>query len=218
MTLPWTSCRFDNAAAHVVGGGGGVTTSSGAEIDTTGADLLVMAIADYQAGPGLTISDSKANTWHPLTSYAVTGSSRIKLYWSVPTSVGSGHNFAGASGGGTYPALALAAFSGSNASPFDVEAGASGTSSTASAGSGITPSQGQELIIAAVSINANTASSINSSFIIPTEAPARAYVPGTAFGVAIAYKIQTAAAAVDPDWTLSGSADWAAAIASFKDL
>jgi hypothetical protein len=190
------------------------TSVQTAGINAVGSDLFVMAVGDLSSSPEGTVSDSKLNTWHPLTDVPQ-GDARMRLYWSTPAATEASHTFA-YSGSSTYPSIAVLVFSGSHATPNDAEATGTGTSSTASAGSGITPTQNNELVIAAVGYSANTVSSISSSFIITADAPVIAFGGGSHFGVAIAYKIQTAAAAVDPDWTLSGSADWAAAIASFK--
>lgn len=179
-------------------------------VDTTGADFFVMVVADYEGGPARTVSDNKGNTWNPLTDVAVVGDTRARLYWSKPTSVGSGHTFQDIS---DFCSIVVAAFSGVHATPADVEATGTGSSSTASAGAGITPTQNNELVIAAVGIGGGSVSSINSGFTIVDSV---AYGGGTHYGVSLAYKIQTSAAAVDPDWTLSGSSAWAAAIASFK--
>jgi hypothetical protein len=201
---------IDSASASSVDAAVAVTTSD--LINTTGADLLIILVSNYAAGALATPADSKSNTWTALTT-AANSISRAKLYYSKPTTVGASHSVSVTA---DYSSIYFAAFSGSHVTPFDVEATGSGNSATASAGSGITPSQGQELIIAGVSVHNNSIASINSSFsILESKAP----VGGLAFAGALAYKIQTTAVAEDPDWTISGgSDDWAATIASFKDL
>jgi hypothetical protein len=203
--------------SHVSAGSpdGNNVSTSGSVIDTTGANLLILVVADYEAGSSPTPADNKANTWTSLTAAVKTGSSRAHIFYSKPTSVGTSHFFEDTTAGGSYCSIAVAAFSGSTATPFDVEAGGNGTSSTASAGSGITPSQNGELIIAGVSIGAGSVSSIDSGF---TSIESQSYGASTHFGIALAYKLQTSAAAVDPNWSLSGSADWAAVLASFKGV
>lgn len=191
-----------------------VTTAA---IDTTGADFLIIFSSDYSAAAARVISDNKGNTWNALTDVSTGASTRGRIYWSKPTSVGVGHTFSN-SGTTGFPSIFVAAFKNVNVTPFDVEAFDNDPigSTTASAGSGVTPTQDNELIIAGVSLGAGDISSINSGFTIVD-----ATVPfGTAnnFGGGLAYKIQTTAAVVDPDWTLSTSSSWSAVIASFKKV
>jgi hypothetical protein len=233
MTLPWGSSRFDQAAAHVVGGGiapgswglinhiaKGSPDSANVDttptpINTTGADLLVAIVGSYSGGSVDGFSDTVGaalhNSWTPLTSYTV-GSTRATLYWSTPTHVGSDHIFT-VFGTSSYCCLTVAVFSGSHASPFDVQAGGGATSATASAGSGITPTQNSELIIAGVSINGASVSSIDPGFSIIDGV---SFSSGVHLGCSLAWGTQTAAVPVNPNWALSGSTDWSAAIASFK--
>jgi hypothetical protein len=87
----------------------GATTPS---IDTTGATLLVLNVSDFTGGPGVTISDSKGNTWTALTAYTNTaGQMRERLYYAWNATVGSGHTFTSA-GTGVYTTIAVASFSG----------------------------------------------------------------------------------------------------------
>jgi hypothetical protein len=187
-----------------------VTTSA---IDTTGATFIVVCVADYVGAVAGTVSDSKSNSWTPRTSYDDASFPRVRLYYSAVTSVGTGHTFT-LTGSGNFPAIGVAAFSGSPASsPFDVENGGSGNNNAPSAGTGITPSQDNELIIAGVCQIGGTIDSINSSFNI---VGSPIVFGGNTFGNGIAYLIQTTATAVDPDWHISNPGQWAATIASFK--
>src|SRR3990167_1389615 len=83
-------------------------------IDTTGATLLVLGIASYAAvGPG-TISDSKSNTWVATgVSQAISGATRVDVYYVKSPTVGSGHTFSGGATGG-YPSVFVVSFSGTN--------------------------------------------------------------------------------------------------------
>lgn len=202
--------------AHTAKSSGSGNSVESDAIDTTGADFLVLAVADYAVSNSRSISDNisgvpTGNTWHALTD-ADDGTLRVTIYWCKPSSVGPGHTFLD-TGTFAFPAIAVAAFSGAHATPFDVQAIGNATSATASAGSGITPTQSGELIIAAVGVGVGSIPSINSGFTI---SDARDYSDGLALGVGLAYLLQTTAAPVDPDWTLSGSSPWVAAIASFK--
>src|SRR5215204_4614006 len=172
------------------------STFASSPIDTTGADLIVVGVA-CSPGSEPIITDSKGNTWIQLTSY--TGGVRSVIWYSRPTSVGSGHIFT-ATGPSTYASITIAAFSGSVALPFDAQNGATGTGAVASASSGITPSQNDSLVVANVATDTVTPSSIGGGFTALAAIPAGSY-----YNNRLAYLIQTTAALADPDWSLSGS-------------
>jgi hypothetical protein len=108
----------------------------------------------------------------------------------------------------------VAAFSGVIASsPFDVENGTGSSSASSLQPGSIMPSQNNKLVIAAVaSGNNGSPFSINGGFTKNEDEPGA----GNTFDVAMAYLIQTSAAAANPTWTASATVDIAAAIASFK--
>lgn len=190
--------------------GGDVTTVTSDAIDTSGATFIAIAIAHYSSPHG-TLSDSKGNSWNARTTYG-SGSYFITEHWCRPTTVGSGHTFTVASAGGTYPAIAIMAFSGGDATPYDTENGvASGSFTTLQPGS-ITPSQNNCLVVSAISWSAATTCSINGGFSTPQ------FVKNVSGGqwVGQSYLIQTTAAAANPTWTLDGLNAGSAAIASFK--
>jgi hypothetical protein len=199
------------AIAFVSGSVAGSPDSTGVvvTINTTGANFLVAAISDYGATTMGPLIDEKSNTWVPLTTYS-DGVSRIRMFYSVPTSVGSGHTLhAGASG--TYPSLAFAAFSGVNAAPFDKEAGTTGNS-TAPAGWSVTPAVGNSLVVSAMGTVGGTGTAIGGSTIIGSLANSG----GLYLGIGLAYSIQATTAAVNPTWTLSAGGQWSATNAVFK--
>ena len=187
-----------------------------AAINTTGADLIVAAISNSAAsGGGTGLNDSKGNTWIPLTLYnGTTGA--IRMWYTVPTTVGSGHTFSVNAGGAlTYSGLMVAAFSGAISTPFDAQNGSFGTSTAPTAGT-ITPAAANSLVVAAVqAMNTVTISAIGGGFTMLTPLPPGG---GPHFIGALAYLVQTTAVAANPTWTTSASADWAAAIASFKSF
>ncbi len=182
-----------------------------ADIDTTGADLLVImeTIDDlYNTDP----TDSKTNTWTQLTSYTQTNV-RVRVWYSVPTSVGSGHNFTAP--GAPFGSLFVAAFKGAlQTAPNDQQNGANGFVNTLQPGS-ITPSEANELIVTVLGINAaGVPISINSGF---TElGPEIDFGAADHYGGQMAYLIQTAAAAVNPTWTRTDTNGCAATQVSFK--
>ncbi len=194
--------------------GASVTTAA---IDSTGANFLVVAVADYGAVSPGTVTDSKGNTWSILTSYTeLSDSDRICLFYSKPTSVGSGHTASYAAGGVGYPSVGFAAFKNVGAAPFDKQVGATG-SSPAPAGGWITPASDNSLIIAA-QINLAATDAVGSGFsMVAAPIPLLA---AQHYGLGMAYLIQTAASAVNPVWTThivpSGDQGWAATNAVFK--
>lgn len=190
----------------------GFTSSS---IDTTGASLLVLVLASYQAATEPTISDSKSNSWSQRTAYN-DGTDRIRILYVANPTVGTGHTFT-VTGSATYPAIAASSWSGvKTASPYDVENGGNGTITTSAATGSVTPSEDGELLIAAVSNDqpgAPGSPTVNNSFTI---LDSTVNVDSQAFGLAVAYRVQATAAAINPTITWTASADYAAAIASFK--
>ncbi len=194
-----------------IGSTDGTTAGPTSSIDTTGATLLICSLV----GGNLTIgmSDSKGNTWTALTSQdSGSGVTNTILYVKNPT-VGTGHTFTFNSGG-SVPAIAVAAFSGADTtSPFDIQNGnPSGSGTTIQPGS-ITPNNNNELIITGLVMRLTETASIDSGFTITDQV---ALAGGLNYGVALAYKIQTTAIAVNPTWTITLASSSAATIASFK--
>lgn len=193
------------------GANGGATGS----IDTTGATLLVVLIADYRGGTGFSLSDSKGNSWTALTQQTTSGGlvGRCQIHYCVPTSVGSGHTFT-YSGSGGYPIIMAMAFSGTHATtPFDAENGAVTTTGTTIQPGSLTPSENNEVVVTVVSENNGTAPTIDSGY---TVAQSGAASGGNNVAGGAAYIIQTTASATNPTWTIGASADAAAASACFK--
>lgn len=185
----------------------GVTTGA---IDTTGANLLIIAMA-CDTAYSTTPTDSKGNTWTQLTSYT-TAVVRVRIYYCIPTSVGTSHTFSASGSIAGY--IMGAAFSGAaSSSPADQQSGANSIASTLQPGS-ITPSEDNELIFSVLGFGAaGTPVSINSSFIELGEGD---FVSGESYGCGFAYLIQTTAAAVNPTWTRTNSDHLVVTQASFK--
>ena len=187
--------------ASVAGDG---TTSA---INTTGADLIVLVVAGGSFT--LTATDSKSNTWTGLTQRHHTSDNDGRLLYCYAPTVGSGHTFTAPH---TYETVAVLAFSGAKTSPFDTENGNIG-SSPLSTGS-ITPSEDNCVVVAGFGLGGNCNTfSIDGSF---TGLTSNTAVSGSTYGAAIAYLIQTTAAAANPALTYSGGGGGNAMIASFK--
>lgn len=177
------------------------TTSA---IDTTGATFLILAMASYTGAGAPTVTDSKSNSWTALTARTI-GGSRMQLFYSFPSSVGSGHTFSESVN--NYTGFAVAAFSG--VTTYDAENGA-GVNSTATPQTGsITPASAGLLVAALSLVSGESASSIDNSFTITDS-----IVGGVDFGLALAYKIGHTGA-VNPAFTKSSTGESALAIASF---
>lgn len=197
------------SAAPGINGG---TTGS---IDTTGADLLIVVIAEFDGGTHTAPSDSKGNTWLELTTQADRGAQSTVFYAVNPT-VGSGHTFTYAEAS-TYPAISAMAFSGANtSSPFDVENGATAASGTSIQPGSVTPNEDDELLVSGVCADSgnDTGMGIDSSFLLELSDP---YGGGNNMGGYAAYKIQTTAGAENPTWSWTGgNLESTAVIATFK--
>ena len=105
-----------------------VTTDA---IDTTGADLIVINTATFiTSDRGVAVTDSKGNTWTPLTQYDGSDST-TRLYYSLNPTVGTGHTFTATSTGTVavvYPSIQVSAWSGAHdTASYDVENGATGS-------------------------------------------------------------------------------------------
>lgn len=194
------------------GANGGSTSA----IDTTGATLIVVLTAEYLGGIGHSVSDSKGNTWTPLTQQQAGAGlySRVRIYYTIPTSVGSGHTFT-FSGSGGHPVIMVQAFSGTKSSgAFDAENGASTNSAGTLSPGSITPSEDNCVVTQLVcNDNLGAMASIDGSYVVSDSTGA---VGGTNVAGTAAYKVQTTATATNPTWTLGGTADAAAAAACFK--
>jgi hypothetical protein len=183
-----------------------------AAIDTTGADIIFLATATFGAQ---TPTDSASNTWTGLTAKAGGDSNNLRLWYCKNPVTSATHTFNTAS----FYSIAVQAWSGSGATPFDVENGATGSSLNSLATGSITPSEDDELIISAFGVNTSTSGrtwSVNSSLTISDQRGSNS--SGTNFGLGFAYLNQATAASINPTWTISGGATSTveAVIASFK--
>ena len=195
-----------------------VSNFTTAGITTTGATLLVAAVGEYEASitGGSTVSDSKGNTWLPLTLWVEGGATadQVRLFYAVPDGahVGAAHTFTCISAGLAYTVLTVAAFSGTHASaPFDQQNGTDAVTNTPQAGT-VTPSEHGELIIAALATESSTINAIDSGLTMTQNLPST----GNHIAGAMAWIVQPTAAAINPAWTVSGTNPTAAAIATFK--
>lgn len=196
---------------HAVAGSSNNNSVATSGVDTTGADLLVVIIHDYGASALGTLTDSKSNTWHALTSYQSGTVARCTIFWSKPTSVGSGHTFSFAGAASSFPSITMSAWSGAGSSPFDVGNGATTAGASTLATGSVTPSQVNALVIAGFTESSGTPSGINGGFTVTDSLGTSASREGGGH----AYLVETSIVAANPTWTNGGSTDMAATIAVF---
>ena len=196
-----------------LGANGGTSPS----IDTTGADLIVVSVADYGASTKGTLTDSQSNSWIELTEYTPGGlTARNRLFYVISPSTNASHTFT-ISGASTFAGLSVQAWNSVTGTPtYEEETGASqSTGATINTGS-VTPAVNNALIVTGVGFNgALPTMSIDDAFIVTTQTPA---VTSTSFGTGMAYKVQDTLSAENPTWTRSAetSLDTAVGIAVFQ--
>lgn len=206
---------FSLIAQQKIGAAGGNSATT-AGVDTTGANILFIAVASFNTDPSTaTVTDSKGNTYSHITSQAIAGNIGCVLFYSVNPTVGAGHTVTVALTGG-FVGISFQAWSGgATSSPLDQQNGnaVSDTNTTIQPGS-ITPGQDNELVLTVFGEPlVSSTGSIDSGFSTPYEV---AFSSGQNVGVALSYKIQTSAAAVNPTWTASSGGFRTAIQASFK--
>ena len=190
--------------------GGGTSTS----IDTTGANLIILAVASYFAAGSTTISDNKSNSYSLiLTKSSFDSAVKLTTWYCLNPTVGTGHNFT-FSVGGSYPTLMASAWSGAaSSSALDQYDGKVNTSASTSINPAyISPSEDNQLIYTALGGGANSTESISDSFtkVYNSDYSDPSYMLG-AWG----YKNQTTATDLDLTWSGS-SMDRASIVLSFK--
>lgn len=195
-------------------GTSGGTTSA---INTTGADFIVANVTSAAIGTIsfsdilAAFSDSLGNTWTSnITGGAPGGSGNILIYALAPT-VGSSQTFT-CSLTNLFGVFQVAAFSNvTSADQNDIGFGSGGTAGTI--GSAITPANSNSLVISSCSVNDTSVPTIDSGFTITDQA---ATLGGNYVGGGLGYLVQTAASAVDPTWSWTGSSGWSVILADFN--
>jgi hypothetical protein len=189
--------------------------------DTTGADFLVAIVCHHNAAGGTpAVSDSKSNTWTPLTAYdAGVNGQNVRLYYSIPSSVGSAHTATFSTGGSfAYASVFFTAWSGAaQSSPFDVEAGTTSASMTTLQPGSVSPGQDNSLVITALAFsNVSANITISGSGFSTVEETTSGSPDNGAMRGAWDYVIQTTATAANPTWASDLSIGAATTIAVFK--
>src|SRR5262245_49299455 len=126
--------------------GGDTNGGTASGVDTSGADLIILAVSSWPGGNAPVVNDNMSNSY----SLAVTINTGIdillNLYYVQGGTVGSGHTFT-VGGSFCYSGFMVYAFSGSVASPLDQTNQNSATSGTSLTTGSITPCHDNELII-----------------------------------------------------------------------
>lgn len=192
-----------------------VTTGT---INTSGATCLVVLVSWYNGmAATVVVSDSKSNTWTPLTSQATSNDTEIRFYYACGGTVGTNHTFTADSGATTsFPCLAAIAVSGTlAASAHDQEsAGDTADAATSVQGASLTPSQNNEIVFSGLGLDDPTGTpTINGGFTVSNTV---VHDGANHVGCGLAYLIQTSAAAANPTWSWTTAVRAAAINESFK--
>lgn len=194
----------------------GASGGDSAPIDTTGCTFLVVGGSWYYGTTlDADLQDSKSNTWTLLTAVSDGALvARARIWYVVNPTVGTGHTF-NLSGLDTFIALMVAGFSGSHATPFDLQNGTGlGTQGTSIQPGSVTPSENNELLLTLLCVDPNHGTiSVNSGFTITNTVVRQNNVN---VGGSLAYKIQTTAGAENPTWSWVQNVNRVAVIATFK--
>ena len=185
-------------------------------INTTNANLLIIVDSCDVSAPA-TPTDSKSNSWTGLTAKIGTNN-YLRIWYSIPTSVGAGHTFTSNS---TFASVTAMAFSGAAASSvYDgQETGAvNNVGSTSLATGAITPSQDNCLVITGHGEEgASVGQAVDSGFATIDATYYSTGIGGAAYGGGGSWKVQTTpAASVNPTWSWTTTNPSTAVIASFK--
>jgi hypothetical protein len=158
------------------------------------------------ANPLGTLTDSAGNTWTRIAQPGPANNQQwAEMYYSHNPTTSASHTF---SYSGGYAAMEAQAFSGS-ASGAVLDQSNSAVTTGGQPGS-ITPTHDNELVVASWSSDASSNPTISSPYTITDS---DLWNGGVTYGSAMAYAVQTTAAATNPTWT--GAGDHAMIIASF---
>lgn len=182
-----------------------IAHSTGGSIDTTGASLLVV-IACSDGAP--TFTDSKGTgfnttpgTWNLLQSLGNGGANVYRMWACEACTTGTGHSISGSGGFGGF---IFAAFSGTktSAAARDQEQAGAFIAPTpiVQVPTGITPTEGAELILFGGGSNSQGWVSVDSGLSI-----IRQINTGAQYGVALSFVEQTSAAFIQPAYTMTGT-------------
>jgi hypothetical protein len=186
-------------------------------IDTSGANLIYIAISRWTAGTLNSFTDSKGNTWILSEGAATLSGAGLIGYYCIDPAVGSGHTFTATSlvSSNTYPTVGVLAFSGASGGVLD-EDDVEVNSGTAATTDPVTPISDGSVVISAMSVISSISGLAVSGGALAQEVFVN-YVASQSMGLAMAYEIQTTAATRSAAWSWTGTTGAAAVISSFAE-
>lgn len=193
-------------------GGDSVTTVA---VDTTGATVIVLHLADYNAVTISAISDSYGNSYTPGPS--VNGPvGRSTLFYCSNPIVGATHTFTATKvTGASFPSIQVVAHD--TTSVFDQSVTHASSSGTSNQVGSITPPEDYCLFVTGIcfeQVETESNVTLDSGFARDVYSD---FSPGQAFGGSIGYFQHGAAAtAKNPLWDYVNNTDSAACMATFK--
>ncbi len=194
------------------GGTGGSGSGTSSAIDTTGANLLVIAIGCIGGATPSVPTDSKGNTWVALTASTL-GNTRQQIYYAKNATVGSGHTFS-VTGAGFVSFVASAWAGADTVDPFDQQSGANTAAGTSLSPGSVTPTtNGQLVIVGTCMVNATAGFAVNGGFSILGTVTSSG---GNHLAESCAYLVQTTAAAANPSYSWTGTDEASSRIATFR--
>ena len=193
----------------------GFNSGTSGSINTTGANLLVACVSWHATGPQPVLHDSKNNSWTQAVQSTDYWDYHLRLYYSVPASVGSDHTFT-VDGQGSQTSIHVMAWSGATAAPLD-QTIAKGSTGTSNQPGPVTPSQGNEVLISCLTNTGDSSESrtIDDGFTIAGQ-KGRLGDPIYATSIAGAYSVQTTAQTANPTWRYQVDNTANAVIATFR--
>lgn len=178
----------------------GVTGGTSDPVDTTGANLLVINMAWFQTDNPPT--DSFDNEWVKGPSeFDISALMGATIYYALNPVVGADHTFTSVN---QFGAGAVQSFSGVGG--VGPSTGSFGNTGTSAQPGSLTPAVDGCLLVAGIGENTQPTDDsvvVDSDFTLTDQ---QFYVGGVNFGAAMAYLIQTSAAAVNPTFSWTGSA------------
>lgn len=176
--------------------------------NSTLAKLIVLSLS-YAPTSTPVVSDLMSNPWTPLPERDLGTGAATRLYYKANPVTSAVHTVT-VDGAGITSGIAIACFSGQ---PGATDQATSAIANTTSLATGsVTPTENNELIVTGFVKDHNETPSINGGFAI---AGIGNYVPGSNYMAALAYLIQTTAAAANPSWSWATNANAGATIQTF---
>lgn len=200
ILLTIASCRA-TLVVHTTAASTNGTSVTTSAIDTTTSHSLFLIVTQNTPESG-TLTDSKSNTWVPLTAQSPFSAGSLRIYYCVnsPT-VGSGHTFTWTAGGSQLPSIAVAAFT--DIVSFESESGNIGGSTDSVQPGSLTPSLDNSILITGeIDVAVGSSATVDQGFTISDSTNV---VAATSYATRLAYLIETTATAKNPTWQTSPS-------------